>query len=414
MGTYDIAFKQTDSQPGNEGQTFFNQAIEAEKNGDLELAREKYLASIDAFKVILNSKKHDRLAREGIIEAWAKVAVLYPDYHRAIFPEEVTFESKLEEKLFGVASLKTAFIDNLLEGDWKKQCNGKYGGPKPYNKSWKQFYFDNEKEVEQVDMVSEKVYWAVQKGHYAYLSFILNKEKDVKINDTISKESKETFLEVAVKKGFKDVVKILLDNGAKVTIKGTGKWVPLHWAVFKGNKEIILTLLDNGAKVNVKDDNAITPLHLAAYGGFDEVVDILLEKGARVNATDKSGLYTALHFAVYQDNYDIASQLLEAGANIKHHDKHLRTLLHWAGTMGKPDMVELLISRGANINAKDDLGRAPLHWAAQCGRHDVISILLESKAKINEPDKFGDKPLLIAAFCNHTKEVSLLFEHGAR
>jgi len=414
VGTYDIAFKQTESQSGNEGQTFYNEALEAEKNGELELAREKYLAAIDAYKVILNTKKHDRLAREGVIESWSKLAELYPDYRNAIFPEEVEFERQLEEKMFGVASLKTAFIDNLLEGDWKKQCNGKYGGPKPYNKSWKQFYFDNEKEVELVETAPEKVYWAVQKGHYSYLSFILGKEKDVKVNETVNKDTKETFLEVAVKKGYKDVVAILLDHGAKVTAKGTGKWVPLHWAVFKGNKDIIMTLLDNGAKVNVKDENSITPLHIAAYSGFDEVADILLEKGARVNVADKSGLYTALHFAVYQDHYDIASKLLEAGANIKHYDKHLRTLLHWAGTMGKPDMVELLISRGANINAKDDLGRAPVHWAAQCGRHDVISLLIDHKAKINEADKFGDKPMLIAAFCNHTREVSLLFENGAR
>jgi ankyrin repeat protein len=414
LGTYDIAFKQTESQSGNDAQTFYNEAVEAQNNGDLVLAREKYLAAIDAYKVILSSKQHDRIAREGIIEAWSKVARLYPDYRQSIFPEEIEFNRNLEEKVFGVASLKTAFIDNLLEGDWRKQCNGKYGGPKPYNKSWKQFYFDNEKEVELVESVQEKVYWAVQKGHDAYLSFILGKEKDVKINDTISKDSKETFLEVAVKKGFKDVVATLLDNGAKVTTKGTGKWVPLHWAVFKGNKDIIMTLLDNGAKVNVKDERSITPLHIAAFNGFDEVVDILLDKGARVNAADKSGLYTALHYAVYQDQIDIAAKLLEAGANIKHHDKNLRTLLHWAATMGKPDMVELLISRGANVNAKDDLGRMPLHWAAQCGRHDVISILVDHKAKINEADKFGEKPMLIAAFCNHTKEVSLLFENGAR
>lgn len=414
MGTYDIAFKQTESQSGNEGQTFYNEAVEAEKNGDLDLARDKYLAAIDAYKIILNSKKHDRLAREGIIESWNKVAILYPDHQHNIFPEEVEFERQLEEKLFGVASLKTAFIDNLLEGDWKKQCNGKYGGPKPYNKSWKQFYFDNEKEVELVESVPEKVYWAVQKGHHAYLAFILGKEKDVKVNETINKDTKETFLEVAVKKGYKDVVDILLDYGAKVTTKGTGKWVPLHWAVFKGNKDIIMTLLDAGAKVNVEDEKSITPLHIASFNGFDEVVDILLEKSARVNAADKSGLYTALHFAVYQDHYDIAAKLLEAGANIKHHDNHLRTLLHWAATMGKPDMVELLISRGANVNAKDDLGRAPLHWASQCGRHDVISLLIDNKAKINETDKSGERPMLIAAFCNHTKEVSLLFENGAR
>lgn len=414
MGVYDLALKHVESQPENDGYALLKSGIEAEKRGEIQTAHEKYLSAIDSFRNSLTEKKHDRFSRDGLIDTWMRLAYLYPDVSEFIERQKNEFMYKDEGKDFGFSSFKTAFVDTFLEGDWRKQCDGKYGGEKPHNKSWKGFYFDNESMVDSLDSMTQKISWAVKNGHHSFLLFHLQKEKEIKLNTPPCAHSKETFLEMAIKSGASKVIDILLEYGAKLTIKGTEKWLPIHWAVYKGDKRILRTLLDKGARVNVKDSTSITPLHIAAYKGHDEMVEILLEKGAHVNVVDASGEYSPLHFAVFNNQEDIVTMLLEAGANSKSQDAFGRTLLHWACTMGKETLASLLISYGANVNAKDTLDRTPLHWASQCGNHDLMALLLENKAKLNLEDRYGERPMIIAAFCNHKKEVSLLFENGGR
>jgi ankyrin repeat protein len=414
VGTYDIAFKRTNSQTDNLGQSLLSEALEFLHATQLEEARSRFIQAIEAFNLVLNNRKHDRVSREGIIESWTHLAKIYPAVESDIYPKECIDDIHAEGLNFGMSNFKTSIIDNLLESDWKKQCLGKYGGRKPSNKTWKRFYFDNEKEFESYEKTKSKIIWAVKNGHDSLLSFLLDKDKDFKISDTVSTSSKESFLEIAVKNGFSSTVDILLYAGAKASAPGTGKWTPLHWAVQKGYKTITLTLLEKDAKINVKDDNGLTPLHLAAYHGHDEIVDLLLEKGARVNVLTLKNKYSPLHLAVFKDNKDIAENLIEKGCSVKDKDAHKRTLLHWTAAFGKTKMSELLISCGVNINAQDDLGRTPLHWAAQCRHNDVMDILLHYKAKPNELDNFDNRAMLISAFINDTKGVSMLFSYGAR
>jgi ankyrin repeat protein len=50
----------------------------------------------------------------------------------------------------------------------------------------------------------------------------------------------ETPLHLACKMGFTDIVKLLLENDADVTIKDCGGWNPICQAVANKNKYIIL------------------------------------------------------------------------------------------------------------------------------------------------------------------------------
>jgi len=66
---------------------------------------------------------------------------------------------------------------------------------------------------------------------------------------------------------------------------------PIHLAVLKGNGEIIKLLLDNGAKIDLEADNKdkATPLHWAAFFNQKEMVSLLIEAGAPINALDATG-----------------------------------------------------------------------------------------------------------------------------
>ncbi|TNN59737.1 Histone-lysine N-methyltransferase EHMT2 [Liparis tanakae] len=81
-----------------------------------------------------------------------------------------------------------------------------------------------------------------------------------------------------------DVIKVLLNRGADVTISDKELNVCLHWAAYAGNVDIAELVLNSGcslASVNMHGD---TPLHIAAREGFLECVT-----GADIDIVNREG-----------------------------------------------------------------------------------------------------------------------------
>lgn len=74
-------------------------------------------------------------------------------------------------------------------------------------------------------------------------------------------------LHLAVVKGDKEIIQILLDNGAKLELKAKNKdeATPLSWAAFFGNKDMVELLVEFGASINAIDANNLTPLDAAYF-----------------------------------------------------------------------------------------------------------------------------------------------------
>ena len=94
--------------------------------------------------------------------------------------------------------------------------------------------------------------------------------------------------------GHIEAVKQHLAAGTDVNaVGGLRKGTPLHSAAGEGygegHKEIVQLLIANGADVNAKADDGCTPLHDAAWSGYKEIVELLITAGADVNAGDKNG-----------------------------------------------------------------------------------------------------------------------------
>ena len=93
------------------------------------------------------------------------------------------------------------------------------------------------------------------------------------------------------------------------------KETALGIASFDGYKEIVEILLKNGANPNVWDDMGTAPLHGAARQNRAEIIEMLINAKADVNIKHKSSEETPLHYAASYNSLEAANVLLKNGAD---------------------------------------------------------------------------------------------------
>ena len=152
-----------------------------------------------------------------------------------------------------------------------------------------------------------------------------------------------TPLHIATRGGHENIVKTLLDSGAKVNLPDGAGLTALHWAARNGYEDIAAMLLDANAGVDLKDNNGNRALHFAARNGYKVIVQMLLDAKAGVNLQEEVYGRTPLHSALYTglreskvedkiagykpDHIIIANKLFAAGANPLIKDKNGHTAL---------------------------------------------------------------------------------------
>jgi ankyrin repeat protein len=80
-------------------------------------------------------------------------------------------------------------------------------------------------------------------------------------------------------------------------------------AVNAYKKDIILLLVENGANMNAQDNRGCTTLMRGAYIGYPELVKYLLEHGADKEILDNEG-NKAIHY-VRKENFEDLKDLLK-------------------------------------------------------------------------------------------------------
>ena len=103
----------------------------------------------------------------------------------------------------------------------------------------------------------------------------------------------DSALTAAARNGYTETVQVLLGGGAEVNAKAVDH-TPLMLA---SRTHVMKVLLDHGADVNVKGWSGETPLMSAARRGQPDSVKLLVDKGADVSAKNTGGA-TALLLAV--------------------------------------------------------------------------------------------------------------------
>ena len=245
-------------------------------------------------------------------------------------------------------------------------------------------------------------------GNKNIVKMLLENGADVNLGNNIG----ATALHFASEHGHREVVELLLGNGANINLADKEGATALHTASEEGYEKVVALLLERRAKVDLTDKDGTTALHVASINGHREVVALLLEKGAKVDLTNKDGT-TALHVASIEGHQEIVELLLENGANVNLAGKEGITALHLASVTGHREVVRVLLEKEANVNLADEEGLTPLHFASEKGDEKVVALLLEKGANINLADKKGLTPLHIASKNGHREVVELLLENGA-
>jgi len=195
------------------------------------------------------------------------------------------------------------------------------------------------------------------------------------------------YLRQAVERGNSEIVKALLDAGAKPESDSKSRSL-LFTAVKQGNEATALLLPAAGADPNYRPgEEGDIPLFEAAMQGRTELVRALLKAGAAVEYDAEIGPYHPIHVA---GNPEIFQMLVGAGATFSSVG---HTPLFAAQT---PAMVDLFVKLGLDVNQCTGDCSTPLHQAALQGRADVVRRMLKHGANPNAPDYFGKKPADVA------------------
>ncbi|XP_057330066.1 putative ankyrin repeat protein RF_0381 [Microplitis mediator] len=286
---------------------------------------------------------------------------------------------------------------------------------------------------------------------------LLLSEEESTINPVT--ELNETPLFLAVKRGYIDLVKMILENGGNVyshgnyvkyelcsvfhvaadinredimiLLKNHGIIVntiteyglnALHIAVLNSNLPLAKTLIDWGIEVNQKGNvnsvnTRVTPLHIAVKNRNFILIELLItNKSIDVNATDGTHK-SALYMAVEAERLDLIEFLLTRSTNIDIHmlnTKNGCTVLHRALELNNKNMVDLLLKYGANHDVLSIHGMHSIHVAADNGNLIAVENFLNSGIDVDLPVvAFGLRPLHIAVGNRSVPLVKLLLKKGA-
>ena len=260
---------------------------------------------------------------------------------------------------------------------------------------------------------------AARRGSNRVIKELLN-EHDV--------PERPTALEIAIRAGHADLVRILLDADHHTNRIDEKENTALMVALGSGHADIVDTLLEEGVDLDAANDERQTALMLACERGDEDAVAKLLALDVHVESKDYGTERTALSYAVDAGATGIVRSLLDHGADpdeqalSTNSDPRGDTVLTLAANEGKEDICEVLLERGADVNGRSARGSTALHEAAREGHVRLTRLLLGWGANPHKPDASGVTPLMAAAargkvqtlriFLNAQVEVDVRDERG--
>lgn len=255
-------------------------------------------------------------------------------------------------------------------------------------------------------------------GHTKVVEALLKRGAAV---DNLSAEFGERPLYVAARKGNVETVKVLLDAGAYVN---AGEGAALHAAVKGGYRDVVEVLVANGADMTMPNSEGKTPLDFATSQDLRSLLcptepsterqkpqflnlpnELILSIAAELPLKDLSYLSRASHHL---------NNLLQASVD-KEFAQDAPSIFYWAAKQGREYTLSRAIATGIRVGESEDgkstyTGvRSALHLAAGGGHSGAVKILLKHVPFIY----FLHAPLLAAVKNQDVDVIQQLLDAGA-
>ena len=239
------------------------------------------------------------------------------------------------------------------------------------------------------DFISSKVYDEATEELRNRLFTVTNEDDCLHRTYAKPNDQKLTLLVMACLEDRQDIVRILLEHfeldlevlndifltpkNQSVTLfsDATALWA----AAASDNLELMKLLVENGARVNHTTNTNSTALRCACGNGNVAISRYLIQNGADVNIT-KEHHDTNLSIAVCKQNLEIVHYLVEElGCDINECDEEGRSPLYEAVKCGSVELVEYLLKQGARNFRNISSQFSPLLLAAENRRTDLMEMI---------------------------------------
>lgn len=228
-----------------------------------------------------------------------------------------------------------------------------------------------------------------------------------------------TYLFWAASRGDLDIVKFLIQSGARTDLKGSHGYTVSQFTASSGqdNIEVYEFLIKSGADLkNEKDHDGRNVILVAARRIKNlDLIDYFVSKGLDIKATDNNG-NGIFAYAAQGGNIDVLKALVERGISTKENPKTKENAILFAsrGGRGSSNGIEVfkyLEGLGINPNVTSVEGTTPLHNLARSSKDlDIYDYFIEKGVNPNAIDKNGNTALLNAASRNNLEVIKYLTE----
>lgn len=220
------------------------------------------------------------------------------------------------------------------------------------------------------------LHWAVLRDRLEVAELLLAHGAGTEVRESYGRTP---LLLVARETGSVKMARRLLDGGADVNARDRFGATPLDLAAWRGFRELVDLFLDRGARAPADAQAAEEMLRQATDRGLERLFQVVVERDVDLSMRNENG-GTLLHSAAAGGSAVITRILLDRGGDVNERDRYGRTPLHYAAEFGRTDVVQLLLEQGADPDVRSLAGFSPLNAAEAYGRTGAVRQLVESGA----------------------------------
>ena len=191
---------------------------------------------------------------------------------------------------------------------------------------------------------------------------------------------------------------------------GLTNTVPLHFAAMTDNTEMIKRLIQIGAKLNEIDSFQCTPLHYAAHKGHLTAYQAIMEINPTKNP--ECGYMTPFHMAAKHGHLRLCKLIIDNVEDKNPKNVDDETPLHYAAEGGFLEICQLIIDNVIDKNPRDQSGQTPLHYSINSSNLEIYKLFSDNLEDKNPQADNGVTPLhLFATNCENLETYKWIMDN---